>query len=151
MNQRANQRREKVRFEPGNTLAKGGKRPGAGRPKGGTLPAKKEAAQLLREILDANAVRLGNRYITRALGKAGDRVLTHAIDKLLPDEQTDQTRPIQIQFVQYNNSVQLHAEGVSATVLASNGNGHKASMPGVASEIGEGQGGIKFHDFEDVP
>lgn len=61
----------------------------------------KQAAQLLKEILAANAARLGNRYIARALGKAGDRVLTHAIDKLLPDEhdKTPQQGNTVIQFI----------------------------------------------------
>lgn len=68
-------------FQPGHKLAKGGKREGAGRPRKG----QKLAADIIREIIEAKATKLGNQYINRALGEMGDKVLCHAIDKLLPE------------------------------------------------------------------
>ena len=69
-------------FQIGNKY--GGKQVGAGRKRKNISDAKKTALQLVREIIEGNAVKLGRRYTRRALGKNGDRVLIHAIDKLYP-------------------------------------------------------------------
>ena len=151
-------------FQKGNTY--GGKRLKAGRPSKIKQEIKKAAAEIAREYIETNMEPVLSNYLKLAKGYYDTRytesgfeyevfisdgpTTRHFIDKLLPDEQTDQTRPIQIQFVQYNNSVQLHAEGLPVTVLAGNGNGHQASVSGVASEKREGQDMLEFHDFEDV-
>ena len=129
------------------TAIYGGRKKGAGRPRKSVSDAKRQAAELVRSVLNKNAGELAKHYIRTA--KQSDRVICHAIDKLMPDEQNETNAAISINFVQYNNTVQLSAEGVSTAVLASNGE-QKASGAGVASAGGQGQNGIKFHDFEDV-
>ena len=129
------------------------------RRKRAVVEAEKAAAAVVREIVEANAARLANRYVVRALGKNGDKVLVHAVDKLLPDEQTQFARPVQFNFVTFTgngaraggHTVQLQAEDVSSAVLAGNGNGHEKSREGMAQAERQGQNGFKFHDFKDVP
>lgn len=136
-------------FQPGHKLAKGGKRPGAGRPSKG----KKAAAQIVREIIEGNAQRLATQYIKRALDKYGDRVLCHAIDKLLPDNQVAAPPAIIHQFIQFSsnqNTLQLPAEAVSAPVLVSDERGQDTGSEGVASEERQGQNGLEFHSFTNV-
>lgn len=114
------------RFQPGHKLAKGGKREGAGRPKKGTLPAKKAAAQIVREIIESSAQKLSKHYVSRALGKYGDRVLCHAIDKLLPEIKADEhSRPIAIQII----------HEAPAIAVNGNGNGHHAEINGAGSGL----------------
>ncbi len=140
-----------MQFQPGHKLAKGGARPGAGRPSKG----KKAASQLVKEILEANATKLATQYIKRALDKYGDRVLCHAIDKLLPDEDHVTTQPTIItQFVQFsshNNSAQLSAEGLSGAVLV--GDDRTTQETGgndLASPQWQGFDGVEFRSFANV-
>ncbi len=139
-----------MQFQPGHKLAKGGARPGAGRPSKG----KKAASQLVKEIIEANATKLATQYIKRALDKYGDRVLCHAIDKLLPDDNaTAQPIAINYQFVQFTshkNSAQLSAEGLSSPVLVSDERGQEEGGEGMASEIGKRHDGLEFHSFTHV-
>lgn len=136
-------------FEPGNKLAKGGARPGSGRPPKG----KQTAAELVRTIIEGNAKKLSDQYIERALGKFGsDRVLCHAIDKLLPNEQTSvQTPSITINYIRFDNTVELQAKELPVTVLASDAIREESGRPSLASPGGQGQNGVKFHNFKDVP
>jgi uncharacterized protein HemY len=74
------------------------------------------ASQLVKMVIEANATKLANQYIKRALDKYGDRVLCHAIDKLLPDDRNGTIQPTAIihQFIQFTNNqnpAQLSAEG----------------------------------------
>src|SRR5262249_27632145 len=68
----------------GNKFAKGGGRPGAGR------PSKEEKAFkiALREELERQAKtkirQIASRYISRATGANGDKVLMHLVDTVLP-------------------------------------------------------------------
>ena len=135
-----------MKFEKGNKLATGGKRVGAGRPAKGKLAA----SQIVRSIIEGRAEALGLRFAQRALGKNADRVLCKAIDKLLPDELQTFQPVFNLTFVRFDNTVQLPPEKLPITVLASDGNGDKASGEGVASEKRQGQNGLKFHNFKDV-
>src|SRR6476659_1767515 len=139
-----------MQFQPGHKLAKGGKRPGAGRPSKG----KKAAAQIVREIIEGNAQRLATQYIKRALDKYGDRVLCHAIDKLLPDDQVAAPPAIIHQFIQFsshNNSAQLSAEGLSGAVLVGDDRaGQETSGNDLASPFRKRQDGIEFRSFTNV-
>ena len=42
-------------------------------------------AQTADEIIKKNARKLTNKFVKRALAKNADKVLMHAIDKLIPD------------------------------------------------------------------
>jgi hypothetical protein len=123
---------------------------------GRPLKAKREAAQIVKDILSANAEKLSRQYIKRALDKYGDRVLCHAIDKLLPDDRNATAQPTAIihQFIQFGtgdpNTIQLSAEGVSAPVLVGDGGGQEEGGEVLASEVGQGQNGLEFHSFTHV-
>lgn len=146
-------------FQPGHKLAKGGARPGAGRPKKKDIEIRKAAAELAREFIEQHAEPVLNAYLGLATGeKVGRRkfkidpaTTRHVVDKLLPDEQIKSIQPLQIAFVQFNNTVQLSATELPVTVLAGNGNGHQASSEGMASPFGKGQDRLEFHNFKDVP
>ena len=89
--------------------------------------------------------------------KVDAATIRHAIDKLLPDEQpaTIQPTAVSFQFVQFtshNNTLQLPSTPVPATVLVGDdGRQEEPGREGMASEIGEGQDGLKFHSFTNVP
>src|SRR6476660_5680776 len=110
-----------MQFQPGHKLAPGGARPGAGRPRKG----KQAASEIVRLILESNAKRLATQYIKRALDKYGDRVLCHAIDKLLPEDQVAAPTSLTYQFIQFNNShtAQLSPEGLSGAILVGDDRG----------------------------
>ena len=76
------------------------------------------------------------------MGKNADRVLCHAIDKLLPDEQLIQIPSLSVNFNHY--SVQLHATGVSSAVLGGNGQGSQAGDEGVAWRSGKDKTDLNF-------
>ncbi len=142
-----------MQFQKGHKLAKGGARPGAGRPSKG----KKAASQLVKEILEANATKLATQYIKRALDKYGDRVLCHAIDKLLPDDNHVTAQPIAInyqfvQFTSHKNPAQLYTEELSGAVLVGDDRaGQEESGHDLASPVGERQNGVEFCSFSNVP
>ena len=133
-------------FQPGHKLAKGGARPGAGRPPKG----QKSAAQIIKDILDANAAKLGNRFIDRALGQMGDKVLCEAINKLLPNEQTSQPTSITINYVRFDNTVAVSPPQLPVTILEGDAVREEPSRASLAPPSGQGQNGLKFHDFKDV-
>lgn len=140
-------------FEPGNKLAPGGPRPGSGRPRKGQMAA----SQLVKMVIEANATKLANQYIKRALDKYGDRVLCHAIDKLLPDDHaTIQPTTIIHQFIQFGasdpNTIQLHPEELPSPVLGSDDSGaQEAGGNDLASEVRQGQDSVEFRSFANVP
>jgi hypothetical protein len=93
------------------------------------------AGQLVKDILDRNAARLGNRWVGRALGKNGDKVLMHAIDKLMPDEQIQPQAPvinvlIAAQVSGNQSQPELRANGIQISlggINGRNGNGGNGS------------------------
>jgi len=123
---------------------------------GRPLKAKREAAQIVKDILQANAQKLSRQYIKRALDKYGDRVLCHAIDKLLPDDHaTTQPTTIIHQFIQFGasdpNTIQLHPEELPSPVLGSDDSGaQEAGGNDMASEVRQGQDGVEFRSFANV-
>jgi hypothetical protein len=90
-----------MQFEPGNQRGRGGRRPGAGRKKKSEVLAKQTAAAVVQKVIEANAGKLAQLYVERALGEDGDRVLCHAIDKLLPEIEPapPPERPLAVQIV----------------------------------------------------
>jgi hypothetical protein len=138
-------------FEKGHKFATGGKREGAGRPSGKELKEIKSAADKARAKLEASAGAIMGCYVGLASSGNDPATTRHAVDKLLPDEKFNPLgAAINIQFVQYQHPVQLPAEGLPITILASDAD-QEAGLPSVAPQVGQGQGGIKFHDFQDVP
>jgi hypothetical protein len=137
-------------FQQGNQEHKKRRRvTGGGRKSNKHLEAIQTATEIIKATLETDIHRLARHYAART--RKSDKVLIHAIDKLMPDEHASPDRAVNIQFVQYNHHpAQLPAEGVSVAVLESNGNG-QAGRISLASPERQGQNGIKFSDFEDVP
>lgn len=135
-------------FQPGNQLAKRRTVRRGGRPPEEVLDAWEKARQRLRRRMAADAD--GSYAIYKKWQKVDPATSRHAVSTILGDEEINQSQSISINFVQYNNTVQLRPEDIPAAVLAGNGQGHQASVSGVASPQRQGQDGIKFHNFEDV-
>lgn len=156
-------------FQKGHKLAKGGKREGAGRPKARDIEVREEAAKVARRYIEAHVDPVLQNYLKLAKGwqetrftlsgdsyeifKYDGQTTRHFIDKILPDEQRTIPGPAVIQFVQFNNSnsVQLPAEGLPVTVLDQDGAGVQAGGDDLASQIRQGQNGIEFCNYANVP
>jgi hypothetical protein len=99
-----------VKFEPGNKLAKGGKRKGAGRPPKAAEQIEQRAADIAREFIESNVKPVLNNYFRLANGWLETRysengteydtfcydgpTTRHFIDKVLPDEQIQPQAPV---------------------------------------------------------
>lgn len=93
-----------MKFEPGNTLAKGGKREGAGRKKQTDVDIKRAAAVLAKDFIDKHARPVLDNYLKLAQGYYEPRYTAlgqeyqvfvpdgpttrHFIDKLIPDDKS---------------------------------------------------------------
>jgi hypothetical protein len=130
-----------MKFEKGNKAAKGGRRnPPDGRPTKEQQEIKEEAAQIAREFIDAHVQDFLDSYLKLGKGKALDpATVRHAIDKILPDEQMEATRPLIVTFLKFGNDSHP-AENVVTTYhrpaeelpapIVSNGNGDEAGRQG---------------------
>jgi hypothetical protein len=157
-------------FQKGHSY--GGAKPGAGRKPKKELEIKQAAAEIAKGFIEKNIkpvldnyLRLANGWLETRYSENGTEYDTfvydgpttrHFVDKVLPnvEKQAPLGTVINVNFVQFQNNqhpAQLQAKDVSAAVLAIDGNGHQASGQGVASQERQGQNGLKFHDFQDVP
>jgi len=157
-----------AKFQPGHKLAKGGKREGAGRKRKDHEAVELAAAVVARKFIEANVKPVLDNYLKLAQGYTETRYTAegqayqvfvpdgpttrHFVDKLLPDEKHEpQPSTFNIAFVRFDNTVQVQATRVSTAILADDAERQEAGRPGVASPSGQGQNGIEFHDFKDVP
>ncbi len=161
-------------FEPGNKLAKGGNRDGAGRPSAKALRELLKAVNKAQAKLVNSADKVFENYIKLAGGwyetrytlqgreyevfKYDSKATCHFVDKLLPDDHNVTIQPTAIihQFIQFGapdnpNTIQLPAEGVSTPILVGDGRGQETSSEVLAQEIGQGQDRLEFHSFTHVP
>jgi hypothetical protein len=151
-------------FEPGNKLAKGGKRKNAGRPPKEPSAIKKAARVIAREFIEEHVKPVLNNYLKLAEGYYETRfsengteyeifvadgpTTRHFIDKLLPDDKsTNQPSALTINFVRFDNTLQVSPANLPVALLAGDANGKESSGVSLASPSGQGQNGIKFHDF----
>jgi hypothetical protein len=156
--------RPTMKFDKGNKAAKGGRRnPPGGRPTKEQQEIKKQAAEVAREFIETHVQKFLDSYLDLAAGKVIERLdkdgnvvklvmldpatVRHAIDKILPDDQMELTRPMVVQFLQFarnHNPEQLPAEELPVPILVGNGNGDQAGRQGVAPAL-------RFHDFSNAP
>ena len=107
-----------MKFQQGHKFAKGGKRPGAGRPSKAQL-AERES---LRAAIERKREELANAFSNAYLGMAlsDPATMRHLVDKLIPDakqERDEQQRPVQITFLEFtNDSSQLATKEILATI-----------------------------------
>lgn len=128
-------------FEPGNKLAKGGKRAGAGRPPKAQQEIKKAAAQIARDYIERSVKPVMHTYFQLAHGRMVNKwhegqivgqefeadapTTRHFIDKLLPDEQNEPQAPhITVNiglFSSRESGPELRADSLSIRLNGSNG------------------------------
>jgi hypothetical protein len=121
--------------------------------------SKKQAAQIAREFVDTHVQEFLDSYLGLGTGKVIERkgkdgkvvklvmldpaTVRHAIDKILPDDQMELTRPMVVQFLQFarnHDPAQLPTEELPAPILVGTGNGDQAGRQDVAPAL-------KFHGF----
>jgi hypothetical protein len=163
-----------MKFEKGNKLAKGGKRnPPGGRPTKEQQEIKKEAAQLAREFIETHVQKFLDSYLDLGTGKVIERLdkdgkvvklvmldpatVRHAIDKILPDDQMELTRPLVVQFLDFarvhrdtaqRGCMPLTKENALPPPIVGNGNGHQAGDE--ISFAPEKAPPVRFHEFAKV-
>lgn len=137
-------------FEPGNKLAKGGKREGAGRPTNEQKEELLTLAQAIEREGQRRAARLAHRYYEMA--EQDPATMRHVVDGTRVRNGAEPTAIIHqfIQFTSNQNTLQLPAETVSAPVLVSDERGQDKGSEVLASEIGERHDGLEFHSFTNV-
>ena len=74
-------------FPKGHKLAKGGKRPGAGRPTKQAAAEKILVAEVMHERIEKRAVELADKYVETALEDPA--TLRHLIERYLPPAKTE--------------------------------------------------------------
>jgi len=139
-------------FEKGNKLAKGGYRPGAGRPSNEEKRELLTLAQAIEQEGLRRAARLAKRYYEMA--EADPPTMRHVVDGTRLNNGQQQPISTTYQFIQFNNnqnSVQLPAEGIPTPLLVSDGGGQEESSEVLASPVGQGQDRLEFHSFANVP
>lgn len=126
-----------AKFQRGHKLAKGGKRPGAGRKRKEEVAIRKAAAQVAKEYIEASVKPVMHTYFQLAHGRlvnkyhegaivgqefeADAATTRHFVDKLLPEMKPDgQERPVAIQII-----VEA-AESGNGHYPGANGNGAQA-------------------------
>jgi hypothetical protein len=137
-------------FQKGNKLAKGGARPGSGRPSAEKLTL----LQALEIEEQKRAARLAKRYYEMA--EQDPATMRHVVDGKRPRNAAEQ-QPTAIihQFIQFSNNqntLQLPTEELSGAVLGSDDSAaQEAGSDDLAPEKRQGQNGIEFRSFANVP
>ncbi len=130
----------------------GGYRENAGRP---TIDEQIERITLLQALEreeERQALKLAKRYYQMA--HEDPATMRHVVDGKRVKNGEQQPTAIIHQFIQFTNNqnpIQLPAEGVSTPVLVSDGRGEEEGGQGMASEERQGQDGLEFHTFANVP
>lgn len=138
-------------FEPGNKLATKRKRHAGGRPSRKQIVELLTAEQKARARLEGAVDRVMDRYESLAISGDDPATTRHFVDKILPDDKrSQQPSAVTINFIRFDNTLQVHAAGLPVAILAGDANGKEAGGVSLASPSGQGQNGVKFHSFEDV-
>jgi hypothetical protein len=70
-------------------INQGGARAGAGRPSREEAEFKDAVKAAVEKAVQDMATRIGAQYVKRALGKNGDRILMHIVDRVLPPARSE--------------------------------------------------------------
>jgi hypothetical protein len=145
-----------MKFQKGHKFAKGGKRPGAGRPSKAQLAERESLRQAIEREREERAGVLAARYVEMA--QEDPATMRHLVDKVLPDEQKESPQSIQITFLPFavanNTRSQIPPKDVSVTVprndcevgLSPDRANGLLPMPAVEEKTIE-HPQVKFHDF----
>jgi hypothetical protein len=97
-----------MKFQQGHKFAKGGKRPGAGRPSKAQLAERESLRQAIEREREERASVLAARYVEMA--QEDPATMRHLVDKVMPDLHETPPAPRAITFIQFNNPSQLPAK-----------------------------------------
>ncbi len=141
-------------FEPGNKLAKGGKREGAGRLTNEEREERLTLLQALEIEEQRQAAKLAKRYYEMA--HEDPATMRHVVDGKRVKNGEQQPTAIIHQFIQFGasdpNTLQLSAEGLSSPVLGSDDTAkEEAGGHDMASAQRQGQDSIEFSSFAVLP
>src|SRR5215510_14482469 len=97
-----------MKFQQGHKFAKGGKRPGAGRPSKAQLAERETLRAAIERKREARANDLADKYFEMAM--TDPSTMRHLVDKVMPDVDETPPAPQAITFIQFNaDSPQLPA------------------------------------------
>jgi hypothetical protein len=116
-----------MKFQKGHKFAKGGKRPGAGRPSKAQLAERESLRQAIEREREERAGVLAARYVEMA--QEDPATMRHLVDKVLPDEPTEWAQqPPQITFINFADMrpSQLPPKDISITVSRNAGGDQKS-------------------------
>jgi len=138
-------------------MAKGGPRKGSGRPSAKVLRELIRAANMARARLVDSVAQIEEAYVYMAVDGQHERTTIHAMENYIkPVSHEQQPTTIIHQFIQFGasdpNSIQLHPAELPSPVLGSDDSGAQAKgSDDMASEVRQGQDGIEFRSFANVP
>src|SRR5690349_24250444 len=138
-------------FQPGNKLARGGKRPGAGHPTKERVIARETLREAIERLRDERAAEISATYF--GMAASDPATMRHLIDKAIPDKAALQPAGITVNVVQFDHnqhSISLHTQELPAPVLAGNGERDNAGGEDMASEERQGQNRLEFRYSLDV-
>ena len=140
-----------MKFQQGHKFAKGGKRPGAGRPSTRELKEIKRAADKARAKLEACFEAIADCYTGLAIDGEHEATTRHAMEKYVcPVEENEPTKPLIVHFIQFGSDQPAirSAIDVSPTpVPDGDGEGKEASGPVCDMDLRTETKGIAFHSF----
>jgi len=140
-----------MKFQQGHKFAKGGKRPGAGRPSTQELKEIKRAADKARAKLEACFEAIADCYTGLAIDGEHEATTRHAMEKYVcPVEENEPTKPLIVHFIQFGSDQPAirSAIDVSPTpVPDGDGEGKEASGPVCDMDLRTETKGIAFHSF----
>ena len=140
-----------MKFQQGHKFAKGGKRPGAGRPSTRELKEIKRAADRARAKLEACFEAIADCYTGLAIDGEHEATTRHAMEKYVcPVEENEPTKPLIVHFIQFGSDQPAirSAIDVSPTpVPDGDGEEKEASGPVCDMDLHTETEGIAFHSF----
>ncbi len=141
-------------FEPGNKLATGGKREGAGRPSNDEIRERLTLLQALEIEEQRQALKLAKRYYEMA--HEDPATMRHVVDGKRVKNGEQQPTAIIHQFIQFGASnpdpIQLPAEELPSAVLGSDDTAaQEAGSNDLAPAKRQRQDSVEFRSFANVP
>jgi len=144
-----------MKFQQGHKFAKGGKRPGAGRPSTRELNEIKRAADRARAKLEACFEAIADCYTGLAIDGEHEATTRHAMEKYVcPVEENEPTKPLIVHFIQFGSdqrairsAIDVSPTPIPNPILAGNGDGKEASGPVCDMDLHTETEEIVFHSF----
>lgn len=121
-------------FKPGNKIAPGGRRPGAGRKTAEQIAAKESLREAIARLRQEYALDIASWYVHQA--KKDSATMRHLVDFDKPPETRHDIGPLTINLISYNghnDTAPVQAVAVSAPILAGDAVGQEEGGTVLAS------------------